>query len=98
MALHDSFQQLSPGMSPEDVESHVGAPNEIDDSTMPPGSGFGTQATFVYKIAPGELVLQWTYWDEQHDHAVWFSKRSGRWVLTLRLSAPLGVLSERTHG
>ena len=98
MAIHDSFQQLSPGMTPEDVESRVGAPDEIDDSTMPPGSGFGLQNTFAYKIAPGEPVLQWTYWGGQHDHAVWFAKRSGGWMLTLRLSAPIGVLSERTRG
>jgi hypothetical protein len=98
MALHDTFQQLSPGMTPEDVESRVGVPDEIDDSTMPTGSGFGTQDTFVYKILPGEPVLQWTYWDDQRDHAVWFAKRSDRWILTLRLSAPLGVLTERTRG
>lgn len=98
MAFYDSFQQLAPGMAPDVVEARVGAPDEIDDSMMPCGIGFGTQDGFAYKIALGEPVLRWTYWDEQHDHAVWFAKRSGDWILTLRLSAPLGVLSERTRG
>ncbi len=95
MALHKSFRQLAPGMSPQEVESHVGVPDEIDDSTMPRGSGFGMQDTFEYKIAPGEPLLQWTYWDDDHDHAVWFAKRMEQWLLTLSLSAPCGVLTDR---
>lgn len=95
--FHQTFQKLVPGMTPQDVESLVGIPDEIDDSPIPEGSGFGLQDAFEYKIAPGEPALQWTYWDGEQDHAVWFAKPVDRWLLTLRLSAPRGVICDRNR-
>jgi len=82
-------------MSPADVSAIVGPPQEINDCTLPDDSGWGLQDSLHYKIRAGDPVLQWTYLDHEHDHVVWFAKPMDEWLLTLCLSLPRGLVSER---
>lgn len=95
MVLSAKFKTLAPDMSPIEVEALLGAPHEIDDTTVPLGSGWGLQDSLKHKIHAGEPVLQWSYFDEEHDHVAWFAKPQGEWLLTLRLSLPRGLASDR---
>lgn len=95
MALADLSGRLSPGMTPNEVDALLGLPEEVDDTIVPAGSGWGQQDALRYKISPGEPVLQWTYCDDEHDHVAWFARRADTWRLTLRLSLPRGLASDR---
>ena len=97
MSFADSFQRLAPGMTTAEVESSVGPPHEVDDTTVPDGSGWGMQDGLRYKIRVREPVLQWAYFDDNNDHVVWFAKPASEWLLTLRLSLPRGLASNRTR-
>lgn len=95
VGLTDSFRRLAPGMTTAEVESSLGPPHVVEDTTIPDGSVWGMQGGLRYKIREREPVLQWNYFDDDNDHCVWFAKPAREWLLTLRLSLPRGLGSTR---
>ena len=95
MAFQELFRELSPGMTPYDVEKGIGGPDHAEHTVVPAGSAWGEQDGLTYKIRAGQPVMQWVYCRDGYDHCVWFARVRDRWMLTLRVSLPGGMATRR---
>ena len=88
-SFETKFELIQAGWSSSQVRQLLGDPTEGEDTTVPDGSGWGTQPAMAYKIQAGELVRQWMFHAEDWYHYVWFARigggREDPWRVALRL-------------
>ncbi len=77
--------------TPADIEAEFGTPDEVNESVVPLGSGWGLQPSLKHKIQEGEPVLHWQYFGSSFDKSYFFAKVSGKWQLTLEACVPVGT-------
>jgi hypothetical protein len=82
--------RLRSGMAPVEIRRALGDPDDVEEATVPAGSGVGLQDCFAIKLAPGDRYLQWRYRRGDQHYYLWFAQdeRAGDWRLSSKADWP----------
>ena len=85
------FQEIGPGMTPNEVRGLLGDATRESEKVVPEGSGWGTQSSFWLKILPGQPYLELVYSSGTTDFTIWFAREYGKWSTAMKLPLPRNV-------
>lgn len=82
------FSQIEGGWSTSQVLDLMGSPLEVEDSEVPLGSNWGSQAGMTFAMKAGDAVKQWMFQHDDEFYYIWFAQvnydEEDPWRVTLK--------------
>ena len=86
------YGRIKGGWSASQVLELLGDPKEVEDTVVPLGSNWGSQAAMTFKMKGGDPVKQWMYEEGGLFYYIWFAMVSysdgDPWRVTLMKKVP----------